>query len=162
MQLEKCIDTILCSSEEEGHFALVSFHRGSELKQMKMLVLASSYSLEISTHSCKQFEGAFRIRECVHLPARMIQKPYRYGHGCREQEHRHIIWSCYHFCAALNILQHGCYSVGLLGPFSLRTTNSCLTQLVSYIYIYDIACLIWSILTHCMLNEKRHSVSEPY
>lgn len=44
----------------EGHSALVSFHRGSELKQIRMLVLASSYKLKTFTYAYKQFEGAFR------------------------------------------------------------------------------------------------------
>lgn len=111
----------------EGHSTLVSFHRSSELNQMKMLVLASSYLLETLTHSCKQFEGTFRIRGWVHLPAQMNQKPFRDGRGCTDQVHRHIIWSCYHFCAALNMLQISMDAILLdcLALFLLET-NICL------------------------------------
>lgn len=82
----------------------------------------------------------------------MDQKLFRNGNECTEQVHRWIIWSCYQFCAESNNFRTTwmllCW---ITWPFPSRDSQH-----------MDISCPIWNILTHCMLNEKKHGVSDLY
>lgn len=66
--------------------------------------------------------------------------------------YRWIIWSCYQFCAESNNFRTTwmllCW---ITWPFPSRDSQH-----------MDISCPIWNILTHCMLNEKKHGVSDLY
>lgn len=136
----------------EGHSALVSFHRGSELKQIKMLVLASRYKLETSTHACKQFGGVFRIWEWVYLPAQLNKSPSEMAVGaqnkCTDTSFDPVATSVLHLTYFRSALMLFCW---IIQPFPFRDNQ-----------YMDISCLIWNTRTHCMLNEKRHGVSDLY
>lgn len=123
-----------------------------KLKTNLKAFLASGYKLDTPTHGCKQSRGAFRFWGWVNLPVQLDQKLFRNGNGCTEQVHRWIIWSCYQFCAVSNKFRKTwmllCW---ITWPFPFRDSQH-----------MDISCPIWSILTHCMLNEKKHGVSDLY